>query len=521
MRIERTKNASRNILFGILLKVYQIILPFVMRTIMLYILGEKYLGLNSLFSSILQVLNLAELGVGAAMVFSMYEPISKDNTKKICELMKLYKLYYFVIGLVIALIGSILTPFIPKLIQGEIPLDINIYILYYLNLGATVLSYWLFAYKNALLQAHQRNDIISKVTLCTTTIQYMLQIVVLIALKNYYLYVITILFTQSFTNVLIALIVDKIYPQYQPVGEISVSERKQINSRIKDLFTAKLGGVIVNSVDSIVISAFLGLTVLAIYQNYFFILNAVIGLIAIVFNACTAGIGNSIIVETKQKNYEDFSKFTFIISWISGYCCCCFLCLYQPFMELWVGKSYMLNFSAVISFCIYFFIFELNQLLNTYKDAAGIWHKDRFRPLVTALTNLILNLFFVQFMGIYGVIFSTVLSMFFIGMPWLLSNLFTTLFNKNQLFGYVKKIVIYSVIVTVSCVVTYSVCTLFYLDAIQTILIRIIICCVVPNFIYLCVYRSLKEYKQSLSLLNYMTKGKFKKILIVLGMKEV
>ena len=171
MKIERTKNASRNILFGIILKIYQIAVPFLMRTAMIYFMGVQYLGLNSLFTSVLQVLNLAELGVGSAMVYSMYKPIAEDDTKKICALMKLYRLYYRVIGFVIGGVGLVLTPFVPKLISGDVPSGLNIYILYLMNLAATVLSYWLFAYKNSLLQAHQRVDVVSKITLVTNTFQ--------------------------------------------------------------------------------------------------------------------------------------------------------------------------------------------------------------------------------------------------------------------------------------------------------------------------------------------------------------
>ena len=200
-KIERTKNATRNIIFGVILKVYQIIVPFLMRTAMIYLMGVQYLGLNSLFTSILQVLNLAELGVGSAMIYSMYKPIAEDDSATICALMKLYKTYYTVIGFVIAIIGCILTPFIPKLISGDIPEGLNIYVLYLLNLGATVLSYWLYAYKNSILQAHQRVDVISKVTLVTTTIQYILQLLVLWLFKDYYLYVIVLLATQALTNI--------------------------------------------------------------------------------------------------------------------------------------------------------------------------------------------------------------------------------------------------------------------------------------------------------------------------------
>ena len=511
MKLERTKNATRNLIFGVFLKVYQILIPFVMRTAIIYLLGVQYLGLSSLFTSLLQVLNLAELGVGSAMVYSMYKPIVDDDTSKICALIKLYRLYYRVIGLVIAIVGICLTPFIPKLVSGDVPADINLYVLYLLNLAATVLSYWLFAYKNALFEAHQRIDVISKVTLITNTIQYGLQFLVLYLFKSYYLYVIVMLFTQVLTNIITAQQANQFYPKYKCIGSIDKKEIHLINTRIKDLFTSKIGAVIINSADTIVISSFLGLSMLAIYQNYFFILKAVLSIVTVIFSACTAGIGNSVIVETEEKNFNDLKKFTFLIVWISGFCACCLLCLYQPFMQIWVGKKLMLDFTAIICFCVYYFIYEINQLLNTYKDAAGIWHEDRFRPLVTALSNLAMNLIMVQFLGIYGILLSTVLSMLFIGMPWILHNLFTTIFSKKYLKGYLEKLIYYVVVCAITFIVSGSICHFINFNNLWlTIIIRGVVCCIVPNIIFLLVYYKSPEFKESMILVDKMTKGKLK-----------
>ena len=413
---------------------YQIIVPFLMRTAMIYLMGVQYLGLNSLFTSALQVLNLAELGVGSAMVFSMYKPIAENDNTTICALMKLYRTYYRVIGLVIAVVGCALIPFIPRLIKSDVPADINIYILYLLNLGTTVLSYWLFAYKNSILQAHQRADVVSKVTLVTSTIQYGSQLFVLWAFHNYYLYVIVMLATQALTNIVTAVCADKLYPQFKPRGKVDKMQVQKINQRIRDLFTSRIGGVVYDSADTIVVSAFLGLTVLAVYQNYFFILNAITGFIAVVFAACTAGIGNSIVMESKEKNYQDLNKFAFIITWIAGFCSACLLCIYQPFMELWVGKDLILSFSAVVCFVIYFFVRQFNALFNLYKDASGMWHEDRLRPLIAALTNLVLNLILVKFIGIYGILLSTVLTILWLACRGCYT-IYSRLFLKRNICG--------------------------------------------------------------------------------------
>lgn len=511
MIIERTKNATRNIVFGFLLKIYQMILPFLMRTAMIYFMGIQYLGLNGLFTSILQVLNLAELGVGSAMVFSMYKPIIEDDTKKICALMNLYRIYYRIIGLVIAITGIILTPFIPYLIKGSLPSELNIYVLYYLNLATTVMTYWLYSYKNCLLTAHQREDVISKVGLFINSVQFIFQLLVVIVLKNYYIYLITALLSQINSNLITAYKVTKMFPKYKPVGKLDISEKRTINGRIRDLFTSKIGSVIVNSSDSIVISAFLGLTVLAIYQNYYFILTSVIGVVTIVFNACMAGIGNSLIVENNRKNFQDFSTFTMIVAWISCICTSCFLCLFQPFMKIWVGEDLMLGFSAVIMFCIYYFIYEFNQLFNMYKDAAGIWHEDRFRPLITAFTNLTLNIIMVQFIGIYGVLLSTIISMLFVGIPWILHNLFTTIFERKYLKIYLKKIIVYIFVTIICCVLCHFTGLIFNIsNAYLILIIRLIICLTLPNVLMFSLFNRIPEFKHLISLVDRMTGYKLK-----------
>lgn len=504
-KIERTKNASRNILFGVILKTYQILVPFLMRTAMIYLMGVQYLGLNSLFTSVLQVLNLAELGVGSAMVYSMYKPIAEDDDTTICALMKLYRTYYRVIGLVIAIVGCALTHFIPYLIKSDVPAGINIYILYLLNLAATVLSYWLFAYKSSIFQAHQRVDVISKVTLITSTIQYGLQIFVLWVFHNYYLYVIVILATQALTNIVTAVYADKLYPRFKPRGNIPKENVKRINQRIRDLFTAKLGAVIVGSADTIVISAFLGLTQLAIYQNYYFIMNAVYGLILVVFSSVTAGMGNSLIVESSQKNYNDLKKFTFLTMWLITVCVCCFAVLYQPFMRLWVGDDLLLDYSFVIMFCIYFFVLVLAMVWATIKDAAGMWRQDRFRPLIGATVNLCINLALVNVIGLYGIILSTVLSYIFVSMPWLVHNVFKYIY-KRSCKKYVIKLVVYTLVCGFSCLITVLICNLIRVDGILALLIYGIIAVVISCVIQWIFYHKTTEFEKSKQLLMNMIK---------------
>ncbi len=511
--MNRTQNATRNIVFGVILKLYQILLPFAMRTAMIYLMGVEYLGLNSLFTSVLQVLNLAELGVGSAMVYSMYKPIAENDKPMVCALLKLYKKYYFFIGLIIACAGVLLTPLIPKLISGTIPGQLNIYILYLLNLAATVMTYWLFAYKNSLLQANQRSDIASKITILTTSLQYALQLVVLWLFHDYYLYIIVMLFTQAMANIVTAMAASRLYPDLEPKGSLPDKTIKTINQRIKDLFTAKLGATIVNSADTIVISAFLGLTVLAMYQNYYFIMSSVMGVLTVVFSSCLAGVGNSMVMESARKNYNDFRVLTFLINWIVTVCMCCFATVYQPFIELWVGKKYIFSESVVAFFCIYFYLVTMQQVNGMYKDAAGVWHQDRFRPLIAAMVNLLLNLALVRIWGIYAILLSTIISYVFISMPWMISNVFKYVFHRS----WKKFACEFSLYFLVACIITFLCRMMCIMTGAMPLYVQIVLNLLVSllasNIFLLIVYKKNTYYIQMIDLIDKITKFKFSRIL--------
>ena len=510
MKFERSKNAIRNVGFSWLNQIYTMLMPFVIRTVFIYTLGMEYLGLNSLFTSVLSVLNLAELGVGRALIFSMYKAIADDDDIKICALMKLYRKYYRIIGLVILLAGLVLMPFVPKLIKGTVPDGMNVYILYLINLSATVVTYWLFAYKNSLISAYQRSDISYKISMITITVQYVCQIIALVFLKNYYVFIIIMVAIGIVTNLVTAYVANKLFPSYHPTGSLSKEEVRIINKKVKDLFTSKIGGVVADSVDTVVISAFLGLTTLAIYQNYFYVVSAVTGFISVIFNSCLAGIGNSIVTESKEKNYNDMKKLSFIVFCISTFAVSCMLALYQPFIEIWTGKENMLGYGYVICFVVYFYFKQIINLLNVFKDASGIWHEDRFRPLVGAFSNLIMNLIMVQFWGLYGVILSTIVSTIVVSIPWIIHNLFSILFCRSSK-EYIGLEFIFLLFVCVMASITTLICININFDSlILTMIVRLIVCAVLVSVSILVCFWKKKEFISSVQILDSITKGKIK-----------
>lgn len=508
MKIERRKNAVRNIKAGMLLKIYQIIVPFFMRTAMIYFMGVEYLGLNNLFSSVLSFLNMAELGVGSAMVFAMYKPIAEDDKRTICALMLLYRRYYRLIGLFIGAAGLAITPFVPRLISGEAPADINLYVLYLINLSATVLTYWLFAYKNCLFKAHQRNSITSQITIFTYTLQWIVQLYILLVVKNYYLYVLVSLAAQTANNIITAMAANKIYPDYKPSGQLPREEVLEINRKIKDLFTAKFGGVVLKASDTVVISAFLGLTALAVFQNYNYIAQSVVTIVEIVLASIVAGLGNSFILEDKKKNFMDMEKFSVIFLWLAGVCVCCFLAMYQPFMELWVGKKLMLDYGHVVCFAAYFFVFVLNRFISTYKDAAGLWHEDRYRALITAIINVSLNLMWVNRWGLYGILLSTVLSMSCVGIPWMLHVLFTRFFNREQLAQFLRTLFGFIAATAFSGLLVAMASAQIQLAPLPKLMISAVIAVLIPNLIFLTCFRKNQNFRLALVFADKLTRGR-------------
>lgn len=501
----RTKNATRNIVWGIAYKVSTLFLPFAVRTVMIYSLGSEYLGLSSLFTSVLNVLSLAELGVGSAMVYAMYKPIAEKDIDTVCGLMNLYRKIYRIIGVIIIIVGVAIMPFLHKFISGDVPDDINIYLLFIIYLINTAGSYLLFAYQASVLNASQRNDVASKVNMFTGIAKNVLQIVILLLLRNYYGYVLLLPITSFAANIITAVCARKMFPEYSCCGTVETKLIKEIKSKVMALFAVKITSVIYNSVDSIVISAFLGLVALAKYNNYYYIMSAIISIVTVLFTSITSSIGNSIVLESDQKNYKDYMNLSYINAWIVGWCTVCLLCLYQPFMKLWVGEELMFGTGIVICFCVYFYAFQLKSVQSAYKDAAGLWKEDMWRSYAANAFNLVMNIILVQLVGIYGILLSTILALTVITYPWQTWMIHKKLFHCSM-WGYLKKLAVYTMITLAACAGTYWICEKIPGKGILNLILRLIVCMIVPNVIFLVTTFKMNEFNESLRIVKRILK---------------
>ena len=442
MKLDFARNVKRNMVANAASSGIRLLFPFLNRTLFLWLLGPAYLGLNGLFGSILGVLMLAELGFGTAVVCSMYKPVADDDRELLCAYLRFYRTVYRCVGMAIFLIGLALLPFLEKLVHGTVPPDIDLRVLYVIHLVNTAASYFLFAYRGVVLGAHHRNDVITNIRTGVSVAQYIAVFLILLVTRNYYHYVIaTVVFTVV-QNVLLVKASRKLFPDIEPRGVLPPEMRCRVISDVKSIFMHKVGGVITNSTDNLVISAFLGLVAVAAYGNYYYVVTSVAGLVAVVYSSMTGGFGNKIYTESKAENFRLFMRMNRLSMIVIIFCAAMMAALYQPFMAVWVKDDLSLMRHALTPalMVFYFYIMQSRQVLLAFKSAASLWRQDRWKPIVAGTVNLGSNVLFVLFLPdaykLDGVIFSTIMGFAFIQIPWESHVVFSAFFGKAESRAY-------------------------------------------------------------------------------------
>ena len=411
----RTTNTFYNFTTSVGGQLLGIIMKFVVQTVFIHTLGREYLGINSLFSNILQMLSLAELGVGNAILFKLYDPIAHDDKKRITVLINFYKTIYRFIGLVVLVIGCCLIPFLRFLIKDYdrlAELNINAAIIFFLYLMQSVSSYLFFAYKSAIVKANQKEYLLNLARYLFTIVSSILQIVCLFIFRNFIVYVAILIISVIGENFTYACIADKLFPY---INE-KCSEKLRKNEIIeifKDcgaLLLYKLNEMVVKSTDNIVLSAFLGLEMVALYSNYYIFYTTIKALYEKVYGAVAHAIGNLHTTHNEEHEYLIFNVVFLIASIIGGTAFIGIFVVGDEFIRTWIGKSWVLSqpFSFLMGLEIY--TMSIRQALGKYRNAMGLFQQAKYRPLAGMIINIIVSVSLVNVWGITGVITGTLVA---------------------------------------------------------------------------------------------------------------
>ena len=492
----RTYNSFKNMVFSIISNTLTILIGFVVQKVFLDTLGTEYLGLNSLYTNIVSMLAIADLGIGTASIYNLYEPIAKNKKDKIKALMSFYKKTYRIISLIIFIFGLILLPFLGIIVGKTTIPNQELIILFILFLIDTVSSY-LLSYKRSLLYADQKSYLISIVHIGYLIIMNSLLIAFLLLTQNFYLYLIIKIICRILENVIISILANKKYPYLKEKNNEKLSKeiKNDIILKVKGLFFHKLGSFFVLGTDNILISIFLGVSVVGLYNNYYLIIYALTTLICQGFTSFTASIGNLLTLESREKSYQIFKRIRFLNFWIAGYTATSILVVMESFISFWYGKTYLLDTVVLIVLVLNYYLTVMRYNISTFKEAAGIFHEDRYIPILESVINIIASLILLKFFGLAGVFLGTILSNLLLHLYSYPKYVFKKLFNKKIL-DYFKSIISYFLLFIISITITYLISSLItfnnpFIQMITNILISLII----PNLIYYLVFRNKDEYK--------------------------
>lgn len=406
----RTRNSIINTFFGIGSQIITVLLAFACRTFFIRLLGAEYLGINGLYTNVLTVLSLADLGFSSVLIYSLYKPIVNNDYEKITSLLHYFKKLYRFVALAVLVIGLTLIPIMQYIIKSSLPYD-KLIIYYGLFLLNSIVSYFA-VYKSALMNADQKIYIIKIINTIFVIAQYILQILVLLVVRNYIAYLVVQISCTIFNNIIISRSANKLYPYLKKktdIGFIS-DEIVVIRNNVKSMFLYKMGTVIMSSTDNILISAILGTVVVGYYSNYSMIVNMVNTFFGIFIAAIFSSVGNLNAQGNQEKSYLFFSKLVLFIHWLAAFCSSCFLLVFNDFVTIWAGKNYVLDLLTVISIIICFYTNCLSSQNWMYRETNGLFKEIKYTLLLAALINIILSITFGNLIGLPGILISTAIA---------------------------------------------------------------------------------------------------------------
>lgn len=408
--MRRTQRSFYNVVITIVTNALILVTAFAVQRSFVAVKGAEYNAINGLFTSVISMMSLTDLGIGSAIVYHLYRPAEEKNHERINGLLRFYRNSYLVISVVVFLLGLSVMLFLPALTRGA-ELDDNLYLIFGLFLADCLCSYFL-SYKKSLLYAYQMNYLLDGVHFGCYMLQNALQLAVLYFYKNYILFLLIKTSSKYLENLIISRYIHKNYPytREKRIVPLASDIRDDIIKKVKALVFHKLGTFLVTGSDSLVITGVLGLMDMSRYTNYNMVLGGITALLNKIFETLTSSVGNFLLHSEAEKRREIYKKIDFLNFWLFGWCAVLMFTVFDPVILLWVGEIFLFPASGVFALTLNFYIQGMRQSVLTFKNAAGIYYEDRFVPVWEAVINVILSIFLARWIGIAGVFAGTMIS---------------------------------------------------------------------------------------------------------------
>lgn len=489
----RTEYSAINTTVAVISRMVAILMGFATRVVFTHTLSESYVGINGLFTDILNVLSLSELGVGTAITYALYRPIAQRDVKRQQILMRMYRTFYRGTAICVAVAGMALIPFMDVLMKNRPEVD-HLLLIYLLYLANSVLSY-LLVYKKTLIEAYQMNYLVLLYQTAFLVIQDIGQIIVLVTTHNFILFLVLFIVCTLMNNFLISRKADRLFPYLkEPCDEkLPKEETRDLFRNIKAMLMHKLGNVVVNNTDNLIISSFVGVISVGIYSNYFLLIGSVRQIIDQVFQGITASVGNLGATEKSDRIRDVFELSFFIGQWLYGFAAICLYELLNPFVEIAFGSKYLFTKDIVLILCVNFFINGTRKAVLTFRDSMGLFWFDRYKAIVEAVLNLVISIVLVMTMGTLGVFLGTLASTLLTSV-WVEPYVLYRHRLQRSPATFFLQYVFYVSIVGIVWFLTDRICTLVQGGVWSILLLRLFICLIVPNILLLLVYCRKKEF---------------------------
>lgn len=501
----RTQKAIKNIVYNFLNQFLTMLLSFLSRTVFIHVLGAEYLGLNGLFSDVLGFLSLADLGFNTAMVYSFYKPLAQNDEKKLAALVTFYRKVYFTIAIATGLIGAILAPFLPYIVnlESEVP---HLYAYYALSVFNIVVSY-LCVYKTSILTANQKNYEIVKINMCFSILKTVLQIVVLVFYKEYIVYLLIGAVISLINNLVASRKAVKAFPFICNRESLESVEKIDIFKNMRAVFIYKVSSVLLNATDNVLISVLVGTVMVGYYSNYLMLSNKITQFYSILFTSLIAGVGNLVVESDCKKRFDVFRCEQTIGCIISCIIFPAYIMLANDLVKLWLGIEFVLPEKVVFAIGLNLYLACICHPLWSFREATGLYKKTKWIMLICGVLNIVLSVILGLKYGVFGILISSCISRVATYVWYEPYVLFREYFEASPSYLY-KSLVLNTILVFMILLVCKNLLGKFVVESWMDLLLKGLIICVFSLFVTLCCYKNTNGFTHLKARLDRMRKNR-------------